>query len=319
MPTRTRHGAAAPGTGPGRAAPNGRRHLSPATRAALARTRSLCIDLGGVEVLGIASAPPDEHEAPLVLHSMAYGDHALVVVHLDELPPRIPHAVHPVLLQLGGRARGYVHDQRRRRRRAIGRHTAAFVLGSGVIAAMATLGFAGAGADGRALHAAQGTANPGADVAGAARIASIGGASAHAVAARVIEVSSPPSAHRSPSTATGPAASSGGAFSGAWAFTPGVRVWVPYPANPADPFLACTRSKESVYAGGYRAADKGWVHLGAYQFLRSTWNTIARTVGRSDLVGVSPRDARPADQDWMALYLYRWQGASPWQGRCAGL
>ena len=59
-------------------------------------------------------------------------------------------------------------------------------------------------------------------------------------------------------------------------------------------------------------------HRGAYQFKRSTWNTVANNVGRDDLIGVDPAAAPAVDQDWMALYLYKWQGASHWEGRCAG-
>ena len=43
-----------------------------------------------------------------------------------------------------------------------------------------------------------------------------------------------------------------------------------------DPFLKCTRAHESDTAGGYRAVSPGGVYRGAYQFLRSTWNNVAR-------------------------------------------
>jgi hypothetical protein len=109
---------------------------------------------------------------------------------------------------------------------------------------------------------------------------------------------------------------------GAWlarSFSP------PPPPKPAvvvssqHPFLVCTRAHESDSAGGYRAVSPGGTYRGAYQFLRSTWNTVARHAGRYDLVGVDPAAAAPADQDAMALHLYQWQGAAPWGGRCAGL
>jgi hypothetical protein len=312
---RTRRSAPASVTRPARTAVSVRRHVSPATRAALARTRALRIDLGSLEVLGIASAPPDEHEAPLVLHPLAIGGDALVVISLDELPPRAPHAGHPVLLQLGERARGYVRDRRRVRRRAIGRHAAALMLGGGVLAAMATVGFAGAdGAVGGPLARAH--SNTAFDAAG------VVGANTPPRAEQksgpiLVKTVAAPSAGKAPTT-DAPVATSAG-FPGAWAFKGDRRVWVPYPANASDPFLVCTRANESIDAGGYRAVDDNGVHFGAYQFLRSTWNNVARRVERFSLVGVNPRDASPSDQDWMALYLYRWEGASHWQGRCAGL
>jgi hypothetical protein len=80
-------------------------------------------------------------------------------------------------------------------------------------------------------------------------------------------------------------------------------------------FLACVRQRESggdysVYnAGGSGAA-------GAYQFLPGTWNSIAAAVGRTDLVGVDPAQASPADQDAMAAALYAQQGSAPWGGSC---
>ena len=43
-----------------------------------------------------------------------------------------------------------------------------------------------------------------------------------------------------------------------------------------------------------------------------TWNSIAASSGRSDLVGVDPAQASPADQDAMAQALYAQQGAAPW-------
>jgi hypothetical protein len=86
-----------------------------------------------------------------------------------------------------------------------------------------------------------------------------------------------------------------------------------------DPFLRCTRAHESDSAGGYHAVSPGGVYRGAYQFLPSTWNNVARAAGRPDLVGVDPAAAAPADQDQLALYLYHHAGPAPWGGRCRGL
>ena len=75
-------------------------------------------------------------------------------------------------------------------------------------------------------------------------------------------------------------------------------------ALSSDPFLACTRAHESDSAGGYGAVSAGGTYRGAYQFDRSTWNSAARLAGRSDLIGVDPAAASPADQDLLALDLF---------------
>jgi len=79
-------------------------------------------------------------------------------------------------------------------------------------------------------------------------------------------------------------------------------------------FLACVRQRES--GGNYSVVSANGLYYGAYQFHRSTWDTTANHAGRYDLVGVAPNIASPADQDAMALHLYRWQGPAPWGGYC---
>jgi hypothetical protein len=96
-------------------------------------------------------------------------------------------------------------------------------------------------------------------------------------------------------------------------------VFLPPPDISQHPFLRCTRAHESDSAGGYRAVSAGGTYRGAYQFLQSTWNNVARSAGRYDLVGVDPAAAAPWDQDQLAMHLYRSAGAAPWGGRCAGL
>jgi Transglycosylase-like domain len=84
--------------------------------------------------------------------------------------------------------------------------------------------------------------------------------------------------------------------------------------NPGD-FLSCVRNRES--GGNYGAYNEGGSNAaGAYQFLPGTWDSIASSVGRGDLVGVDPAQAAPADQDAMAQALYTQQGAAPWGGGC---
>ena len=83
---------------------------------------------------------------------------------------------------------------------------------------------------------------------------------------------------------------------------------------PGD-FLACVRQRESGGNYGiYNAGGSG--AAGAYQFMPGTWNGIAASTGRSDLVGIDPAQASPADQDAMAQALYSQQGAAPWGGGC---
>jgi hypothetical protein len=78
-------------------------------------------------------------------------------------------------------------------------------------------------------------------------------------------------------------------------------------------FLDCVRNRES--GGDYGVYNSGGSGAaGAYQFMPGTWNGIASSVGRTDLVGVDPAQASPADQDAMAAALYAQQGGAPWAG-----
>ncbi len=79
-------------------------------------------------------------------------------------------------------------------------------------------------------------------------------------------------------------------------------------------FLACVRQRES--GGNYSVVSSNGLWYGAYQMTRSTWDMAAQKAGRGDLVGVPPNVASPADQDYLALVLYRWLGKSPWGGAC---
>ncbi len=83
----------------------------------------------------------------------------------------------------------------------------------------------------------------------------------------------------------------------------------PIPVGPAPEKWAALRECES--GGDYTITNPSGKYRGAYQFDRSTWNSVA---GRHDpsLVGVDPAQAAPADQDAMALALYSERGARPW-------
>jgi len=79
-------------------------------------------------------------------------------------------------------------------------------------------------------------------------------------------------------------------------------------------FLACVRQRES--GGNYGAVSPGGTYMGAYQFHQSTWDGTAQMAGRGDLVGKKPNLASAADQDLLAVTLYRSAGAAPWGGHC---
>ena len=88
----------------------------------------------------------------------------------------------------------------------------------------------------------------------------------------------------------------------------------PPPSPDVGAFLACVRQRES--HNNYQAVSANGMYRGAYQFAQSAWDATARHAGRPDLVGVLPNVASPADQDALALDLYKWQGAKPWGGSC---
>lgn len=79
-------------------------------------------------------------------------------------------------------------------------------------------------------------------------------------------------------------------------------------------FRECTFAHES--GGDYSIVSPDGVYHGAWQFLPGTWNAIAAGMGRSDLVGVLPSQAAPADQDAVAHELWLQRGNQPWGGRC---
>jgi hypothetical protein len=97
----------------------------------------------------------------------------------------------------------------------------------------------------------------------------------------------------------------------------------PVPAPPApvaganphhdDPFLVCTRTRES--SGNYGAVNPAG-YYGAYQFSQPTWDVTANHAGSPQLIGVRPNLASAWDQDQLAWVLYQWQGNAPWGGLC---
>lgn len=72
---------------------------------------------------------------------------------------------------------------------------------------------------------------------------------------------------------------------------------------------AALRNCES--GGNYSAVNPSGTYRGAYQFSRTTWNSVA-SKRYPHLVGVDPAAAAPGDQDAMAQALYQMAGAGQW-------
>jgi len=81
------------------------------------------------------------------------------------------------------------------------------------------------------------------------------------------------------------------------------------PPGPSSEQWAALRSCES--GGDYSIVSSSGRYRGAYQFARATWDSVAERQNPS-LVGVDPATASAAEQDAMALALYREAGAGPW-------
>lgn len=83
-----------------------------------------------------------------------------------------------------------------------------------------------------------------------------------------------------------------------------------------DPRITCIRHGESdrgawPYDDGYQLAT-GNGYFGAYQYVSSTWDKIARLAGRPDLIGVRPDLAAWWDQDTLALWAVTHGYSSAW-------
>lgn len=86
----------------------------------------------------------------------------------------------------------------------------------------------------------------------------------------------------------------------------------PRSGEPTAEQWAALRACEA--SGNYGAVSPGGRFRGAYQFDQATWDHVAKS-HFPHLVGADPAQASPADQDAVALALYRSRGASPWP-RC---
>lgn len=83
----------------------------------------------------------------------------------------------------------------------------------------------------------------------------------------------------------------------------------PLPPGPSADQWAALRQCEA--GGDYSITNPSGKYRGAYQFDRSTWNSVAERHAPR-LVGADPAAAAPADQDAMAQALYSERGARPW-------
>jgi hypothetical protein len=87
---------------------------------------------------------------------------------------------------------------------------------------------------------------------------------------------------------------------------------LPVPELPPGPSAGEWAALRECEAGGdYSITNPSGKYRGAYQFDRSTWNSVAERHA-PQLVGADPAAASPADQDAMAFALYSERGASPW-------
>ena len=84
------------------------------------------------------------------------------------------------------------------------------------------------------------------------------------------------------------------------------------PALP--PFLQCVLQTES--GGNYGAVSPGGTYMGGFQFSQPTWNEAAQLAGMPQLVNVPPNEASPAQQDDLAIALYKADGEQPWNDSC---
>lgn len=87
----------------------------------------------------------------------------------------------------------------------------------------------------------------------------------------------------------------------------------PPPAPVGGPTAAQWAAVRQCESGGnYGAVSPNGTYHGAYQFLPATWDSVAASSGRSDLVGMLPSVASPGDQDAMAVALYHASGPGQW-------
>lgn len=90
-------------------------------------------------------------------------------------------------------------------------------------------------------------------------------------------------------------------------------------ARQNDPTLVCIRSHESAnLPNPWAAYNPAGPYYGAYQWLQSSWDSAAATVGRVDLVGLPPIEPQVSrwDQDEVTLAYHHLVGDGPWGNLC---
>ncbi len=80
--------------------------------------------------------------------------------------------------------------------------------------------------------------------------------------------------------------------------------------EPTAAQWAALRACES--GGNYSIVSSNGLYHGAYQFSRATWDSVARSAGQTHLVGIAPHTVSAAEQDLLALVLWRASGWQPW-------
>lgn len=83
-----------------------------------------------------------------------------------------------------------------------------------------------------------------------------------------------------------------------------------------DCFRECTIDHESRTSGGYGAVSPGGTYRGAFQFLASTWRSVAVNAGYGEWADVPVDQVPVAVQDAVARFLWEHSGTRPWGGRC---
>ncbi len=87
----------------------------------------------------------------------------------------------------------------------------------------------------------------------------------------------------------------------------------PPPDTTGEPTADQWAAVRQCEAGGsYTIVSRSGLYHGAYQFHQQTWDSVAGSLGRTDLVGIPPEVAAASDQDALALQLWRQRGNAPW-------
>jgi len=70
--------------------------------------------------------------------------------------------------------------------------------------------------------------------------------------------------------------------------------------------------RECESGDNYSISSSNGLYHGAYQITQQTWDSVARSIGKSNFVGLKPNKVIPAGQDLIAKTLFEQRGSSPW-------